>query len=199
MISYAFEILKHYLTLPVLLAALLAGDICALLHRGARLRGKIDRRSVVARSLLCAYLVLMFAVLLFAREQKVTHRFELELFWSYRAIGEGYRYLLYQDIFNVLLFVPFGLLWPAAFRARKPWMTLLAGLGMSLVGELFQAATARGLFELDDLFHNFLGTALGLGLWTLVRKLWRGKGSAGKGSSCDCGTREHARVENDGK
>ena len=100
MISYAFEILKHYLTLPVLLAALLAGDICALLHRGARLRGKIDRRSVVARSLLCAYLVLMFAVLLFAREQKVTHRFELELFWSYRAIGEGYRYLLYQDIFN---------------------------------------------------------------------------------------------------
>ena len=51
MISYAFGILKHYLTLPVLLAALLAGALCALLHRGARLRGKIDHTAIGFRFL----------------------------------------------------------------------------------------------------------------------------------------------------
>jgi glycopeptide antibiotics resistance protein len=44
-------------------------------------------------------------------------------------------------------------------------------LGLSAVSELLQLVGHRGLFELDDLFHNTVGTALGCLAFLLVWRL----------------------------
>jgi CDP-glycerol glycerophosphotransferase len=161
MISYAAGILKHYLTPPVLLAAVLVGCACHLLCREGERRGRLLRGQSAALTMLSVYLSLSSAMLIFARTQKLKRRFSLRLFWSYRAIAEGRIYLLHQDVFNVLLFIPLGLLCMMAQRRPSFRKTIALGAALSLLGELLQALTARGLFELDDLFHNTLGTALG--------------------------------------
>lgn len=64
-------------------------------------------------------------------------------------------------IFNILVFVPLGLLlvWHAQGRGRRVfWAILLLPLAIELV----QFATGLGFFELDDILLNSLGGALGL-------------------------------------
>ena len=65
-------------------------------------------------------------------------------------------------VLNVLLFVPFGyllpLLWP---RVDCWWKLLLCGLFISLLIELMQLVTLRGMFDLDDLMNNTIGALLG--------------------------------------
>lgn len=167
MIGYAWGIVQHYLTPPVLLSAMLAAGICLQLCSRLEKQGKLLRRQKIALTLLSAFLILSFTILVFGRTVKVKRRFSLRLFWSYRAYAAGHRYLLDQNIFNILLFVPFGLCCPMAERRPGFWKTLGLGAALSLLGELLQALTARGMFEVDDLFHNILGTALGAGIWLL--------------------------------
>ena len=171
MISYALQILTHYIKLPALLLAMAACFACWRSSERAEREGRMLRRQRTALSILCAYLILALEMLVFARTEKVGRHFALNLFWSYRAIAEGRTYLLYLDIFNVLLFVPLGVLFPMAERKPGFWKSVGLGAALSLFAELLQALTARGLFELDDLFHNIIGTAIGVGLWLLVSHL----------------------------
>ena len=170
MVSYVLDFLNHYLTLPVVFAALLGGCLCWLICRREEKLGKITRKEWAAFTALSVYLILVFLMLIFTRTIKNGRHFSLQLFWSYRAIAAGKRQLLYVDVLNVLLFVPFGLLCPMAERKPGFWKTAGFGAGLSLLIELAQGLTERGLFELDDLFHNIVGTALGAGLWLLFSR-----------------------------
>lgn len=49
---------------------------------------------------------------------------------------------------------------------------------MSLLIEVLQLVSVRGLCELDDVMHNYLGAVVGIGLVVLIRKrmeLWNRK------------------------
>ena len=48
------------------------------------------------------------------------------------------------------------------------WKVLLCGLAVSLCFELLQLVTHYGMFDLDDLMNNSLGTVLG---WLCDQKL----------------------------
>ena len=174
MISYAVSFLRHYLTLPVLLAGSVAGSLCWLVLRGREKQGRITRKNRAAFTVLSVYLTLFFAMLVVVRRPKTGRLFSLQLFWSYRAAANGHQDLLNQNLFNILLFVPFGFL--CAMTERKPniWKTIGLGAVLSLLTELTQMLSKRGLFELDDLFHNILGSALGAILWLLISRR-RGK------------------------
>ena len=104
------------------------------------------------------------------------HRAEWRLFWSYRAIAAGRRYLLYLNLSNVLVFIPVGLMLPWAWPKAGFFRALGFGALFSLFGELLQLATGKGLFELDDLFHNTVGTLIGVLLWygagDLLQRYW---------------------------
>lgn len=62
--------------------------------------------------------------------------------------------------------VPLGLLLPLLFyRAKHPYVwTVLIVLGLSVLTEVLQYLTRRGLCELDDLFDNLLGGLIGIGM-----------------------------------
>ncbi|WP_164553391.1 VanZ family protein [Brevibacillus marinus] len=66
---------------------------------------------------------------------------------------------------NVLLFMPFGWLFPfvlGRFQKRSALFTVAAGLAASLAIETIQWVTSIGIFDIDDVILNSLGVVLGL-------------------------------------
>ena len=77
---------------------------------------------------------------------------------------------------NILAFIPFGILVPAAFRSmRKAYRTILAGMFISAAAELLQYKLACGVCDIDDVILNTAGTAIGYAVFTTVMKIRRSK------------------------
>ena len=72
-------------------------------------------------------------------------------------------------IANVLMFVPLGFLMPVFWR-QAWWQTLLTALAATLCIELIQPFFDRS-FDVDDIFLNFTGGAVGLLLSAVPRVL----------------------------
>ena len=55
---------------------------------------------------------------------------------------------------------------------KKKWLiSVVVGLFMSSAIEVTQLILHRGLFEFDDIFHNTLGTVIGIGVFVLITRL----------------------------
>ena len=109
--------------------------------------------------LLAGYLFLILAVTVLDRRTGLKMTYELIPFWSYRV-----KSLRMEILLNVILFIPVGLLVPR-------WKTVGLAAGYSLLIELAQLVSFRGLFEFDDVIHNALGTALGVLIVLGMRRL----------------------------
>lgn len=120
--------------------------------------------------LLIEYSTLIFSSTVLFREYAASSGHNFSIFWSYKAIIEGQKDLIVEDIMNVITFIPVGLLLPFAFRHIKWWQVALIGLGMSLSIETLQYLFHRGFSELDDVIHNTLGCMIGGGLVLSHRK-----------------------------
>ena len=72
---------------------------------------------------------------------------------------------------NVIMFVPVGVLVGWIWRWRGLWFA--AGLSVEI--EILQLVTNRGLCEFDDVFHNMIGAAIGVGVVMIGRKLFKGE------------------------
>ena len=145
---------------------------CAFaVYRLSRKR-KIPRRTAAAAPLLAGYLTFIVTATLIDRNLKPAAYYELELFWTYRAIAAGETELIGELIPNILLFVPAGFLAAALLRRRR-WIVPPAGMLFSAAIEGLQLLIRRGYFELDDIFHNTLGVCLGLIVFLLFSPLFR--------------------------
>ena len=77
--------------------------------------------------------------------------------------------VLYLVVGNVAWFVPFGFLLPVIWQKLKSYYTIPLGFLLSLVIETSQFILKKGMFEIDDLVLNTLGTAIGC----LIYKIYR--------------------------
>lgn len=76
---------------------------------------------------------------------------------------------------NVLVFVPFGILFPMAAAQGDNFFVMLLNAFVFVLGiEVFQLFSAFGAFDVDDILLNCLGAALGFGIYSLAR-FWRKK------------------------
>ena len=67
---------------------------------------------------------------------------------------------------NVLLFIPFGTLYPQMEKWGRQWQrTVLIGFCLSLFIETVQLITRRGFFDPVDLFLNTFGALIGYGVY----------------------------------
>ncbi len=94
----------------------------------------------------------------------------------------GSNYMRMQAFENIMLFIPFGVFvaltfWTLWGRCGKFWFSLLWGFSCSLLIELTQLIFEYGIFELDDIVMNTLGSLLGYlavfalwCIWTFYRK-----------------------------
>lgn len=91
---------------------------------------------------------------------------ELSLFASYREAWYNFSIRNWQFLyFNILMFVPFGILFPLLHqRFRKVRWTIGMAALFTLTIETLQSLTGLGIFDADDLFNNLLGAVIGYGL-----------------------------------
>lgn len=94
---------------------------------------------------------------------------EIKRFWEYRK-ELGFFAVFTNLCGNVLIFVPYGFFIAVASRFRGFFKTVCSGFLLSFGVEVFQLFTKVGSFDVDDLFLNTLGGALGfLSHWTIQR------------------------------
>ena len=124
-------------------------------------RLKIGFRYSAALFLL-EYIILLFCSTVIFRPTGDTRQYDFHPFWSYNAIQEGREDLLAENIMNVVVFIPVGLILGLLLKVKGSWLiALMTGLAISVTIEALQFFLMRGFSEVDDVMHNTLGCILG--------------------------------------
>lgn len=122
---------------------------------------------------LSGYLFLILAETVLIRKSGEL-RYELVPFWSWMYVFEKWPLthsriaILKQILLNIAMFIPIGFL-----LGHKGWKSVGISAGISLIIELIQLATRRGLFEFDDIVHNTAGAVVGFGIYALLGKVMK--------------------------
>ena len=119
--------------------------------------------------LLAEYLVFIYCSTVILRKVKESASCNFRPFWSYEAILNGKDILIAENILNVVVFLPIGILLRCAFRSMMWWRVFLLGGCISVIIEVMQFCFKRGLAETDDVMHNTLGCLIGYGVYKLAR------------------------------
>ena len=124
---------------------------------------KIGLRQAVAGLFLLLFAGIVYGSTVFTRNPGSEPKYELELFWSWKkVIYEGSRSLLKENLLNMILLFPMGILLPVVLWRRLSWRQgFLSGAAVSAAIELCQLLLCRGLFEWDDMIHNGIGCMAG--------------------------------------
>ena len=107
----------------------------------------------------CLYLMLYITV--FSRSSGMDYSYHLQPFWSYGQIKDGYVETFYENIYNVLFFMPYGILLGLQLRILSLAKITSIGSLTSIVIELLQLISRTGCCETDDVIHNTLGFFIG--------------------------------------
>ena len=127
------------------------------LWRGLKLAGRL---------LLLEIIIIIYSLTIFLRPVNNKDAYDFTPFWSYKAILDGQSFLLAENMMNVLVFIPIGLLIGMGFSKWTWWKVIGVGCLISVSIELMQFTFRRGFCELDDVIHNTLGCAIG---WSLIQ------------------------------
>jgi glycopeptide antibiotics resistance protein len=112
---------------------------------------------------LIGYAFLILAETVLIRKPFIGEHIKFELFWSWKVWSVQKE----QILANVIMFLLVGVLVGWIWRWRGLWVA--AGLSAEI--EILQLITARGLCEFDDVIHNMVGAAIGVGIVMIGRKL----------------------------
>ena len=106
--------------------------------------------------LLIEYIFLLFCSTVIFRPTGETRQYDFHPFWSYDRPE-----LLVENIMNVVVFIPVGLLLGIAFKQMTWWKALLIGCSISVTIEALQFWFMKGFSEVDDMMHNTVGCLMG--------------------------------------
>lgn len=123
--------------------------------------------------ILVFYLAFVLTITIIERTPTKEMKYNLELFWTVRKIIDGRTDLISEIFWNIVLFVPIGVLTSFVLpgvqsshsRWRSPWIAVMVGFLLSTGIEVTQLLTHRGLFEFDDILYNTIGTATGVAIY----------------------------------
>ncbi len=139
-------------------------------------KNKEKRRDDLIPVIICITAIYVFAVLYITLfDRNIGHRRSmLQPLFEVRQMmrTRNYSYWLGQIGGNLIMLLPLGMLLPAIsdfFKDVK--RTVAAGFAFSLFIELMQYITGRGLCELDDVFHNTLGTIAGFLIYYKLKNI----------------------------
>ena len=137
-------------------------SVCSFFIFRAVRRKRLKLQQGAAVLALILFLGVVFASTVFTRTPTV-RRYERIPFWSwYEVIVNHSQDLLIENLLNMILLLPVGILLPMILDSRlRPSMVFLIGVLISAAIELSQLIFQRGLFEWDDMIHNGLGCMLG--------------------------------------
>lgn len=134
--------------------------------------------------LLVEYVFLFFCSTVIFRATGEISKYDFHPFWSYKAIQDGRENLLAENIMNVIVFIPVGMILGSLLRVKgsstseatksMTWlMVAIIGCGISVTIESLQFFLMRGFSELDDVMHNTLGCLIGFGFMIILRIIFK--------------------------
>lgn len=132
--------------------------------------GKSKRNFSLWGFLLCIYIAILLSVTFFSRESGGDKSIDLKIGSSWGINIRNNAYV----VENVLLFIPYGYLLPMVWeKVRGWWKCILLGFSTSLLIELLQLVSARGVFQTDDMITNTMGALIGYLLFGLTYAVFR--------------------------
>lgn len=173
-----FYLAERYLIIGCIAAGFIVGIFCIIyfvlykkiLHGTAA----FPLKKLAAAAVLLCYLMIVLGATMLDRSAVWNHgRIILSPFLSYREAWYSFSIREWRNIIlNICMFIPLGLLLPLYGKHwKKAVLSYLAGFAFTLLIELAQLVFKRGIFELDDIFNNLLGTMIGYGLYQLLHLL----------------------------
>lgn len=115
-----------------------------------------------------AYVLILIQTAIFSRAPGSRAGMSMRLLETWGSTAKAHAFF----IENILMFVPFGILFPVVFdKLRRMWQCVLIGFICSCGIELIQLATQRGYCQLDDIVTNTVGCAVGWMVWKAVGEI----------------------------
>lgn len=146
-------------------AAVFAVILASYLFYRKKLHGKyqISRRKFAVLFLLMIWFLVVLGLTTLNRGANYADDFNFNLFsgyvnaWNKWSLSE-----LQLILFNMIMFMPLGFLLPLLSRKAERFNIMFpVSLAVTFGIEMIQFMTSTGIFELDDLFHNVLGSIMG--------------------------------------
>lgn len=128
---------------------------------------RLDWVRRIALSLLIPYLFLTLVATVITRTSTTEARLVLEPFRTYRQYFTD-EFTWFEIRANILLFIPIGFLLPIVIK-KPVWLPPIIGIGISIIIELIQLITHRGLCETDDVISNTIGFLIGFAAFWLIK------------------------------
>ncbi len=145
-------------------------------------RLSVHVRNSIVWFLLGIYLAVMFVTVFLSREPGSRQGIDMTLFGTWGETPQAHAFV----IENVLLFVPFGILYPFAMTSAgragddirsygriASRFTVLLGFIISVGIETVQLITKRGYCQLDDVVMNTLGSLVGYVIFLVIDRVFR--------------------------
>lgn len=167
------QILEYWVSLysdiPVIVYEGLLSVFCLGLVAFVSWKGVRKGFVLTAKLLLIELVIIIYCSTILFRNTVEVIRYDFHPSWSYAAIQEGREELLAENIMNVVVFVPVGLLIGIGFAKWPWWKVIGTGCLLSVTIEAMQLVLKRGFCEVDDVMHNTLGCIIGYGLYSLIK------------------------------
>lgn len=184
-LKYVLYELKNSLGLVLLAGVLaLAGLVIGYFIHKHKYKGekKFPWARIFLWLVFLGYLVIVVYATMLRWSGFFRREWNLHLFRAWREAWNNFSAKNWANVLlNVALFVPMGFLLPLMGKKLRKWyVTIPAGFGASLAIELFQLAMGRGICDVDDLFCNALGAAIGYCLIMTVLSAFSPKGKRAK-------------------
>ena len=122
---------------------------------------------------LVAYVFLLVCSTCIFRDVTETRTLCVMPFWSYKEIINGEPKYIIENLMNVVVFLPIGILTPFVRKNIGVKKIILLGVAVSFGIELIQLFFKTGLCEFDDIFHNVLGVLLGYAIYVLTSAIMK--------------------------
>jgi len=132
------------------------------------LKGKknISKNKMIFGSLFIVYFVMVLGITFLNRGVFFQRSINIHFLSSYKDAWNTFSLRSWQlIILNIFMFLPFGFLLPLLQKKfYKIHNTLILAFLFTICIELFQLVTGLGVFDIDDVFNNMLGSLIGYGL-----------------------------------
>lgn len=130
---------------------------CVLMNAWRTITGR-EKVPIPAAVCFYTYAVIILVITFFSRENGSSNGVDLELFSTWGINNRNNAYV----IENILLFIPFGFVCPWHMKRVRSFLKC-SGIGFltSLAIECMQLVTRRGVFQIDDVLTNLVGSMIG--------------------------------------
>lgn len=180
-LEYVLYLLQKSLIL-VLLAGIVAGAALGVLYFLHKRKYKGEKKFPWGKALLwlmfLGYVVIVLYATMLRWDGFFSREWNLHLFRAWREAWNNFSAKNWANVLlNIAMFAPLGFLLPLMGKQFRKWyVTIPTGYAASLAIELLQLAMGRGICDVDDLFCNSMGAAMGYFVIMVILSCFNEKG-----------------------